>query len=408
VHSEALPPEDLYWRGIVLNVPEGNTWVRQPPPAGERFRLQGGRNVDQTIYPEPRSDRYLFALDPPLRLEGIRGRDSADLVHTAWRNLDRRISYRAISMTGAALVAIGPVDRAFYLRVPAELSPGLRAKAAELAAGPTDPAGSIARTEAFFRAQQLVYATEDLPGPSAPIDDFLFDKKRGYCEFFASAFALLLRLEGVPARLVGGYHGGQFNELGGYYAITEDLAHVWVEALVGDHWQRFDPSRLAQNAASALHGPRAQGLSWARRLIDLVDYAWNQAVITYDLGRQLELLRSAGGSMRTVRAELPAVQTLALLAAGLVTAVVAVLLVRHLRTPAEQRLIRRYLRLVRRRYGRDEVTPATGLTALAERLDDPHCREFARIFGGAIYRDRRLTSVERRRLEELLRGLRAG
>jgi hypothetical protein len=143
-------------------------------------------------------------------------------------------------------------------------------------------------------------------------------------------------------------------------------------------------------------------------LIDLVDYAWNQAVITYDLGRQLELLRSAGGSMRTVRAELPAGQTLALLAAGLVTAVVAVLLVRHLRTPAEQRLIRRYLRLVRRRYGRDEVTPATGLTALAERLDDPHCREFARIFGGAIYRDRRLTSVERRRLEELLRGLRAG
>ncbi len=408
VHSEELAPEDLYWRGIVLNVPEGSTWVRQPPPDRERVQVQGGRQIEQTVYPEPRSDRYLFALDLPLRLEGIRHQESSDLVSISWRRLDQRVSYGTASRIGAALVPLGEVDQPFYLRVPENLSPRLKASAAELAVGGGDAAGKIARTEDFLRALRLTYATDDLPGPESPIDEFLFEKKRGYCEFFASAMALLLRLEGVPARLVGGYHGGSYNELGGYYAVTEDRAHVWVEALVDDRWLRLDPSSLAQNAASALLGPRAQGLSWGRRIADLIDYTWNQAVITYDLGRQLELLRSAGGTLRGGAVGLPTRRPLLFAAAGLTALLAGVLLVRNLGVPAEKRLEKRFLRLVQRRIGAGTVTPATGLTALADQIGDPRFREFARIWGGAVYRDRRLTPEERGRLEELLRDLRRG
>ena len=407
VQTEKLPLEDLYWRGTVLNTLAGDDWLRREPPAGERVRLRGGRRVRQTIYLEPQNNRFLFALDPPGDLAGIRVRSSADLVSMVPRVLNRRVSYQAQSPVGATLEAATAVDRAFYLRTPAGISARLRATAARLAAG-TDAAGEkVARTEAFFRAQKLSYATADLPGPTAPIDDFLFGKKRGYCEFFASSFALLLRLEGVPTRLVGGYHGGTWNEIGGYYTVTEDMAHVWVEVLIDGSWQRRDPSSLAQNAPSVAAALAARTVPWSRSLLDAAEYYWTQAVITYDLGRQLELVRGAGRRLGGLRpGNLPSPRQLLLPGFLLVLAGGGGWLLLRLRIPAEQRLARRFLRLAARRRDLEEIPAAEGLEHLAERLGDPRGLEFVRIFGGAVYRDRPLSRAEKQRLRFLLKELR--
>jgi transglutaminase-like putative cysteine protease len=404
VESELLGAEDLYWRGIVLNVPEGSNWRRETPPAGESLRLAGGRQVSQVVYPEAREDTYLFALDPTERIESLRAASSVDLVHRRRSSSKKPVSYRTVARVGADLVAKG-LNRDFYLQTPGTVSPRLRDKAAELAAGTDNAAVLIARTEDFFRGQKLVYATIDLPGAERPMEEFLFDKKRGYCEFFASSFALLLRLEGVPARLVGGYHGGSRNDLAGYYTVTEDMAHVWVEALVDGAWRRIDPSRLAINAGSAPFAGSGRSLAWHRRLIDAADYYWTRAIISYDLNTQVELVQ---GTLFKIRGISFGPRFFPV--AGWVIAVLGGLfagcwLLRLLAVPVEMRLAKRFMRLLERRFGIEGIRDASGLHALAEQTGDPRCREFVAILGGAVFRDRPLDSAERSRLRSLLKAV---
>ena len=406
VESEVLGAEDLYWRGIVLNVAEeGSRWRREKPPNREGVRLTGGRRVAQVFYPETGDDGYLFVLDPTSKVSGLRVSSSADLVYRQRRYRKQTGSYRTVALLGGRLEALG-VTRDFYLQVPANISTRLRDTAAELAAGGEDVAARISLTEEFFRRQQLVYATSDLPGPERPLEEFLFDKKRGYCEFFASSFALLLRLEGVPARLVGGYHGGRRNDLAGYYSVTEDMAHVWVEALVDGVWQRIDPSRLAVNAATASFAGRGRAPGWGRRLLDAADYYWTRAVISYDLSQQLEVARGTARKLRGLSPGRGLYYTV-----GWIFAVVAGLLaivwfIRRMLVPVEQRLLNRFLRLLQRRLGKDGIADHAGLETLAEGTGEARCREFAAIYGGAVYRDRSLTASEKARLRMLLRELR--
>jgi transglutaminase-like putative cysteine protease len=405
VESEPLGLEDLYWRGIVLNVVEGGSWRRRTPPEQEGLRLSGGRPLTQIIYPEARTDGFLFTLDPTEQVGGAWVRSSADLVHVQRTSRKHRVSYQSVARLGASRIA-QRADHDFYLQLPPSISQRLRDTAAALVTPSDSAADKIARTEAFFRRQQLVYATSDLPGPERPLEEFLFDKKRGYCEFFASSFALLLRLEGVPARLVGGYHGGNRNELAGYYSITEDMAHVWVEALVDNVWRRIDPSHLAVNANSASLVGRGSAPDWHRRLLDAADYYWTRVVISYDLAKQLELAKGAGFTLRGVSA----VSSMFRLAGALLVVVAGLLVViwlqRRLTVSVEKRLVQNFLRLIEVRFGMKNVPSNLGLKTLADQTGDARCKEFAAIYSAAIYRDRVLQPSERARLQCLLRSLR--
>ncbi len=400
-----LGVQDLYWRGIVLNVVEGSSWRRVPPPKQEQGRLSGGRQVAQVVFPEVRSNGYLFALDPVEQVSGLRVRSSADLVHQQRRYRKKLGSYRTVARVGGQLEARN-VDRDLYLQLPAAISSRLRATARELAEGDDKAADRIARTEEFFRQQQLVYATSNLPGPDRPLDEFLFESKRGYCEFFASSFALLLRLEGVPARLVGGYHGGSRNDLAGYYSIREDMAHVWVEALDDGVWRRIDPSRLAVNAASAPFAGRGNPLNWRRRLFDAADYYWTRAVISYDFKTQLELVRGTAFKLRGISLGRGLFFKIGWLLGGLAGLLTVYWLVRRLVVPVEQRLLQCFLRLLKQRFDWTEIPANLGLQTLADRTGDARCQEFAAIYGGALYRDRSLRPAERERLRWLLKELR--
>lgn len=405
VESEALGREDLYWRGIVLNfVEEGIRWRREKPPGREGANLLGGRQLTQLFYPELREDGYLFTLDPTVEIRGLLLRGSADLVYRQRRYRKKPGSYQTIARLGGRMQALG-VDRDFYLQVPASLSPRLRRLAGELSARNETAAARIARTEEFFRSQNLVYATSDLPGSERPLEEFLFDKKRGYCEFFASSFALLLRLQGVPARLVGGYHGGVRNELAGYYSITENMAHVWVEALDDGYWRRIDPSRLAVNAATASIAGRGKTQGWGRRLLDAADYYWTRAVISYDFNRQMELVRGGGFKLKELSVRRSFYLTISWILGGFTAVTGLGWFGRRLFVPEEQRLLRRFLNLLQRRFNMTEIPANAGLQTLAEGTGNALCREFAEIYCGAVYRDRPLSRAERIKLRKLLQQL---
>jgi hypothetical protein len=128
--------------------------------------------------------------------------------------------------------------------------------------------------------------------PKDPISNFLFERKQGHCEYFASAMAVMLRSIGIPSRLVNGFSGGEFNDLTSQYVIRESDAHSWVEAYIpGQGWMEFDPTPAAE--------PHAQ-TKWERFLlyIDAMNSFWRDWVVNYDLGRQLRLTQDAGRGSR--------------------------------------------------------------------------------------------------------------
>ncbi|HWI40039.1 MAG TPA: transglutaminase family protein, partial [Verrucomicrobiae bacterium] len=231
------------------------------------------------------------------------------------------------------------------------------------------------------------------------LENFLFEKKRGNCEFCASSLGVLLRLAGVPSRLVGGYLGGDYNEAGGYYRVTQDMAHVWVEAYVeGRGWLRVDPTEWGTDAGSRR---RTGLLKQARMYLDTLDYYWTAAVVTYDLESQLNLVRRAGSTLKVPRL---ALEGRAFLPAAAFATLLLLYALRR-RQDADARLLAEFRRIVPRLSG-SPWSEGTALREAAAATGSPRAVRFADIFGGAAYRDRRLREEERRELEGLLRELR--
>ena len=401
-----LAPEDRYWRALVLNQSREGRWVRSDPPGEGTPRIEGPAPVIFMIYPEPRSDRYLMTLDRATQVTGVRHEQTVDQMYIARSALDRRFRFEVRASPGARLRVAANVNREFYLQTPAEISQRMRQVSAGIRDGSTDVTARIDALAEFFRDQELSYAEDDLPSGPDPVDAFLFVNKRGYCEFFSSAYMTLARLAGIPARLVGGYYGGDYNPMGGYYLVTEATAHVWVEVLAGDNsWQRIDPSQWAINAATTLGARDRDQLSALRQLADSLNYHWVQAVVVFDLGQQLSLFREAGDRLRSLRT-LRAPDGWWKVAGGLLVGVALLAGVLSLRRQSkEARLLGEFRSRIKKRYGHEVLSPGSGLAELGDQLDNESCREFARIYYGAVFRDRLLTRSERVRLKGLLKRI---
>ncbi len=400
------PPERLYWRGTVFSRIEGKRWLRRVPVIDEH-PLPSGQGISQTIYPEPGMQNRVLALDAPVSVGGIRTRRANDGIFEYAGYAGKRLVYTANSYTGGVLRTAQGVDRRIYREVPPDLSPRITALAAGFRARGTDDAGRLELVEDYFRTGGFRYSMTGLPTGDDALERFLFSQRQGHCEFFASSFAILLRSAGVPARLVGGYLGGEYNQLGGYYLISEKMAHVWVEAhIAGKGWVRIDPSALAANAGDVLGKERRRSLLLnARLVIDSLDHIWTRAVVTYDFEQQVALVRNAGRRFqgvtpaRLVRTAAP--YTLAILfLAG------AVGLWKHrgrLLISRDQRLLLAFESRVRRDAGCDLKLSNTGVLGLADACGNPLIRRFAEVYGAAIYHDRALTNEEYQELAALCR-----
>jgi hypothetical protein len=192
---------------------------------------------------------------------------------------------------GEALVeAMSPLDRARYLALPGDLPP----RVIELARSWTEGLPTVeAKAHAIEDRLRHEYGY-DLKSPSQgkpqPVDHFLFESKRGHCEFFSTAMAIMLRAVGIPSRNVTGFVGGTWNRWGHYYAVREGDAHSWVEAYV-DHpsrpgWQTYDPT--PPSGAQPLE-PRDGAYYLMRDFVEALSQRWNTYVVGYDLRKQVRL-----------------------------------------------------------------------------------------------------------------------
>jgi hypothetical protein len=196
------------------------------------------------------------------------------------------------------------------LHLPDGSSPRARELAHELRAKHSDDGAIVDEVLSMFREQKFYYTlTPPLLGDQ-PVDEFLFSTRSGFCEHYASAFTVLMRAAGIPARVVTGYQGGEINDFGHYLIVRQSDAHAWAEVwLQGRGWVRVDPTsavspaRVSAGLSAAI--PRGESLpalvrgdlQWLRKLRlswDFMSNAWNQWVLGYTPERQRWLLESFG------------------------------------------------------------------------------------------------------------------
>lgn len=229
---------DLYWRGNTLSYNDGWNWVQMPQDREAPIDLLGVTpsplEIKQNFRLYNRSD-YFFTLDAPRVITFNREVLGLGKLRTLAQKRYQWIQrYEVIGGPDQKLEDQESLDR--YVQVP--LSKKEKSRIALTFSGVT--VSEIEQSiRQYFLKEKFSYSLS--PGRSLNLQEFM-DKKIGFCSHYASAVALILRIKGVPTRLVSGYMGGSYNHFGDYYLISQNDAHVWLEALVEGQWKRLDPT----------------------------------------------------------------------------------------------------------------------------------------------------------------------
>ncbi len=438
----AINPADWYWRGLVLTEFDGEAWRRRPagsvrggawtPDAEQVTAPPGGIAITQDIVLSPHRHAWLFALDCPLPLSPGANAGGARMRRGVVLEADRAVTsslvYRVVSMPGARPRDELGRDRPFWSgfaevldrhgsrreALPAELSAeeaqralrldprllGLaeRWRQAGAAATANDALGhalgdgsqqaaAVVRAGLdYFRDGGFVYTRNPGAMGANPVANFLFQKKAGFCGHYASAYALIASLAGVPTRVIVGYRGAELNPFGDFLVVRQSHAHAWCESWLGEAegWRRVDPTEMVsvldsdgRTTASDAQQARADaagagGNGWLARLKrgtsqrwDAVEAKWDRWMLGYGADTQKALLERLGLRLN----DSGLLWTLAGISVALIGGIVVVLLLAlRLRRRAHEPLARAYERFCRRLLEHGVTrSPWEGPTALGER-----------------------------------------
>ena len=346
--GQAPLPKDRYWRGPVMWDFDGYTWNASPYQYAARLSYDTySPPVEYQVTLEPHNNRWLFALDLP----GIvppGATPTADFQLRSVAPVNSRMRY---DMTSFLSYEIGQSESELVLRRALRLPAGSNPRTVEFARGlrqrVADNRAFMNEVLSMFRNEAYFYTLSPPQVGDHPVDDFLFQTRRGFCEHYASAFAVLMRAAGIPSRIVTGYLGGEINPLGDYMIVRQSDAHAWAEVWFADSgWVRVDPTaavsplRIESGIAAAL--PRTEPLpalargdyAWLHRTRlawDAMANSWNQWVLGYNTERQRDFMSRIG----IERSNWEALATLLVITTGGVTLILLLLALRRLQARAD-------------------------------------------------------------------------
>jgi len=294
LEGKRLSPETR-WRGVALDYFDGRSWmkrVRAKPvyfPSSRQFSIQEplgpGEKISYQVLMEPGDTNYIFTLRQIIRLEGKLFPlvyDPADQSLLARPHANQRLGYRGDSwrekgpVPPEKQIPLSNLYQAQYLQLPS-LDNRIPALARQVA-GTGDSAAQAVRIEQYFQ-KNFTYSLDaaDLDRPQ-PLPAFLFESRKGHCEYFATAMAVLLRTLGIPSRVVNGFQPGEFNEVAEDYIIRGSDAHSWVEAFLPERgWQPFDPT-----PGSTIPPQRSAVFKALYSYWDALELFWGQWILPYD------------------------------------------------------------------------------------------------------------------------------
>ncbi len=312
------PPNQRYWRGPVFSYTDGKRWTETKNLLFHKYMDKPsytGNAYQYTLMMEPQDKNWVFALDmPAIYPQSLKKNALYQLINSD--NTNARAEYKISSYPHYNTGYITQTERKDNLQLPAEPSERIIKLVSQLH-------GFDQLAEVFIQSVLGHFTNEDfhytLMPPlmeDNPIETFLFESRYGFCSHYATAFVYLMRVAGLPARVVGGYQGGALNEIGGFLEIKQANAHAWTEVwLQGKGWTRFDPTaaiapeRIEQDVNIDLqiatgmvnftlfHVNAGKALAWMKQLRQAwrsVDYGWQRWVINYSSANQSEFLASLG------------------------------------------------------------------------------------------------------------------
>ena len=298
---------NLRWRGVVLDTFDGQAWsIRYPrhtrlvrPSSGgfDVGLLRGsGLFLRQEIFLEPIGSEVIFTAPRVLRVSmptSVLAMDDMGAVSVSSPGARLRYTVESElegpSVRSAALARPAPpldaVQLERYLQLPV-LAPAIPALARQVAGQSQTPAEIAGRVEAFLRTQFRYTLDIERVSQLDPLQEFLFVRRAGHCEYFAAAMAVMLRSVGVPARVVNGFQRGEWNPYGQYYIVRYYDAHSWVEAFLPElGWVTFDPT---PRATVDLLGSRTTAFLY----LDSLRLQWHRYVVNWTLRDQIRAVQS--------------------------------------------------------------------------------------------------------------------
>lgn len=301
--------ENLYWRGVVLTTSEGLQWMRPRNQGRTSPRLKSPNGFRYEVIMEPGARGYLFTLNYPKSVisDTIQFTELKFAVFRSFKNLTKSLTYQVTSDDGLFDTEV-PDDE--LTDVP-DLPPKTRAWVEAVLKRETSLEGRLKELRRFFEDPEFAYTMKPGFYAANDLDEFLFDRKRGFCEHFAGAYATLARALEVPSRVVVGYHGGVFNLIGDFWRVSQKDAHAWAEIFVNGRWEHVDPTewiaplRLNMGAEGFFSLSEQQQAQYARTprwglegepkfsvleaisfWIDDLNYRWTYFVLDFDLDQQ--------------------------------------------------------------------------------------------------------------------------
>ncbi|MBZ5721642.1 MAG: DUF3488 and transglutaminase-like domain-containing protein [Acidobacteriia bacterium] len=314
---------DLKWRGVTLSLFDGRSWSnphgqlvvpRLPtggfqlaPPDASSLRRKGAHAIHYRVLMEPVGTNVFFLAPTPRLLEGSYRTVSMDGGGAVY-DLDPE---RPVNLYEASSVLSQPDPRDLratsapyppeilrnYLQLPA-VDPRIPRLAEQITTSFSNNYDKALAIETYLRTKFGYTLQLSRTVPRDPLAEFLFERKRGHCEYFASAMAVMLRTQRIPSRVVNGFRTGEFNDITSQYLVRASNAHSWVEVYFpGWGWVSFDPTPA---------GPSEMHTGWGRAMLylDAMASFWREWVIDYDASHQRLLSEGAKRSGHQVFSEL--------------------------------------------------------------------------------------------------------
>jgi transglutaminase-like putative cysteine protease len=381
------PPRDRYWRALVLHRFNGRSWTGSEAAIGippEQQLSVAGEPYRYNVTMEATRQQWVPALDLPF---------SWDLSQTFMDRMqqlsrvhpvDQRITYNVESYPRyRSEPFMSQRMRRWYLALPGGRNPDTVELARQLRGKTGSDQAFITAVLNRFRQEEFYYTLNPPALGRDPVDAFLFDTRRGFCEHYASAFAVMTRAAGIPTRIVLGYQGGELNPRGDYMIIRQSDAHAWNEVwLEGEGWRRVDPTaavapeRIELGVVDSIFDGIGEswGLSapaqWLHDLTlrwDALNASWNDWVLGYGPDKQASFLERLGMQSPTWRKMM--LTMIAIVVS--MTVVLSLVLMWRLRPPPRDRASVLYGRFLKRLGVKPAIgeTPDAFATRLAEQAD---------------------------------------
>lgn len=304
------PPQDRYWRGPVMHDFDGRTWRRSHSASPIAPPLQAlGPAFRYTVSMEPHRHYWIFTLDWPSHWDLPGAVLTSDYTLMQREPVSRPVDVNTVSYTRVQSSApLSKLLRDRDTRYPSDRNPRSVQLAQTLRSTHPDDLEYVRAVLSMFTRQPFYYTLTPPKLTDNPVDAFLFDTKRGFCEHYASAFAMLMRAAGIPSHVVTGYQGGAFNRFADYWIVRQSDAHAWDEVWIeGRGWIRIDPTSAiapervehglndadpssADEPLASLWHRRTPWLADVRLRLDALRQIWRERILFFDPDSQQQLL----------------------------------------------------------------------------------------------------------------------